>query len=162
MILISTDAGITWQPSVTNLNENGNDLYSVAFTDDKTGISAGKNGIQVYTHDGGLNWSGKANVNLAGTSSTSKTGTLSQNYPNPFNPVTMINYSIPFDGSVSLKIYDMTGKEVTSLVNGYVNAGTYNAKFDGSNFSSGIYFYILKASNIDQAFSKTMKMILTK
>jgi len=83
---------------------------------------------------------------------------LSQNYPNPFNPATMINYDVPFDGKVSLKIFDMSGREVVTLVNEVKTAGYYSVNFNASNLSSGVYFYSLSADN----FTATKKMILVK
>lgn len=83
---------------------------------------------------------------------------LAQNYPNPFNPKTNIHFSIPKDGVVSLKIYDVRGNLVTTFSNGFMKAGEYNAEFDGSNLSSGVYFYKLIAGD----FSSTKKMILAK
>jgi hypothetical protein len=83
---------------------------------------------------------------------------LSQNYPNPFNPVTNIHFSIPKDGNVSLKFYDMLGNEVAVFADGFMKAGNYNAEFDGSNFASGTYFYTLKSND----FYETKKMILVK
>lgn len=83
---------------------------------------------------------------------------LSQNYPNPFNPVTNINYDIPVSGFVSLKLYDISGKEVAVLVNSNMNAGYYTVRFDASNFASGVYFYTLTAGEMQI----TKKMILTK
>ncbi len=83
---------------------------------------------------------------------------LYQNYPNPFNPVTNIQYDIPKASNVSLKVYDMGGREVSSLVNESKQPGTYNISFDASNLSSGVYFYKITAGD----FTKTMKMILVK
>ena len=83
---------------------------------------------------------------------------LSQNYPNPFNPTTNIHFSVPKDGTVSLKVYDMLGNLVDTYVDGFVKSGTYNAEVDASNWASGIYFYRIK-SNV---FSSIKKMILTK
>jgi hypothetical protein len=84
--------------------------------------------------------------------------TLSQNYPNPFNPTTKIDYTIPKSGFVSLKIYDMLGKEVMTLVNGVIDAGSHQAVFNGSNLSSGTYFYRIETSD----FVATKKMSLLK
>ena len=84
--------------------------------------------------------------------------TLSQNYPNPFNPTTNIKFSIPKDGNVSLKIYDITGSVVQTYVDGFMRAGTFNAEIDGSNLASGVYFYTLKTND----FQQTKKMILVK
>src|SRR4030095_5832033 len=83
---------------------------------------------------------------------------LSQNYPNPFNPTTNIKFSIPKSGNVSLKIYNSMGQEVATYLEGYVNAGVYNADVDGTNLSSGIYFYTLRAGD----FIETKKMMLVK
>lgn len=70
---------------------------------------------------------------------------LRQNYPNPFNPTTVISYSLPNDGPASMVIYDMLGREVSTLFNGQQSAGTYDLRFDGSNLASGIYIYRLQA-----------------
>ncbi len=83
---------------------------------------------------------------------------LSQNYPNPFNPVTVINYSVPVKGLVSLKIYDVTGREVAVLLNGVQQAGSGSVTFNASNYSSGVYFYKFTAGS----FSSTKKMVLVK
>lgn len=84
---------------------------------------------------------------------------LSQNYPNPFNPVTKISYSLPQSGQVSLKIFDISGKEVASLVNNQMQqAGQYTLTFNANNLSSGVYFYRLTAGN----FVQTKKLMLLK
>jgi hypothetical protein len=83
---------------------------------------------------------------------------LGQNYPNPFNPSTNIKYSVPQDGNVSLKVYDILGKEVTTLVNGYQQAGTFDVVFNGANLASGVYYYQLKAGDL----TSTKKLMLTK
>jgi len=87
---------------------------------------------------------------------------LSQNYPNPFNPSTKINYELPFDSKVSIKLFDMTGKEVASIVNQVQTAGYYTVNFNGANLSSGTYFYTISADGGNQNFSKTLKMMLIK
>jgi hypothetical protein len=83
---------------------------------------------------------------------------LEQNYPNPFNPVTKISFDIPKSGFVTLKIYDVLGKEVAKLVNETKNAGSFIVDFDGSAFSSGTYFYRLESNG----FVSTKKMLLIK
>ncbi|HPN38828.1 MAG TPA: carboxypeptidase regulatory-like domain-containing protein, partial [Melioribacteraceae bacterium] len=83
---------------------------------------------------------------------------LSQNYPNPFNPETTINFTLPTQQQVSLKVYDVLGNEIATLVNEIKQAGSYEIKFNASKYSSGIYFYSLKSGN----FSKTLKMTLIK
>ncbi len=83
---------------------------------------------------------------------------LEQNYPNPFNPSTKIRYSIPEHSSVTLKVFNLLGEEIETLVNTEQSAGVYEATFDASNLSSGIYFYTLQTDN----FSSSKKMILIK
>jgi len=82
---------------------------------------------------------------------------LSQNYPNPFNPTTTIVYNMPKAGNVHLIVFDILGREVASLVNGYMKAGTHDVVFDGTNFSSGVYFY--KLTSGDVTITKKMLMI---
>ena len=84
--------------------------------------------------------------------------TLSQNYPNPFNPSTTISFTIPDNELVSLKIYNVLGSEVATLISQNLTAGEYNFNFEASNLASGIYFYELKAGN----FAQIKKMNLLK
>jgi len=83
---------------------------------------------------------------------------LSQNYPNPFNPTTTIEYKIPESGLVTIKVYDILGREVQTLVDQQLPAGFYETQFDGSNLASGIYFYRIKAGK----FVQTKKLMLLK
>jgi hypothetical protein len=87
---------------------------------------------------------------------------MSQNYPNPSNPSSKINFQLPADGKVSIKVYDMLGKEVAILMDGMQEAGYHTVQFNGSNLASGVYFYKLVAENGTERFSKTMKLILVK
>jgi hypothetical protein len=83
---------------------------------------------------------------------------LSQNYPNPFNPVTKINFALPKQGFVTLKIYDVLGREVRTLVNEVKSAGQFSVDFNASEFSSGVYFYRLESNG----FSDIKRMMLIK
>jgi hypothetical protein len=83
---------------------------------------------------------------------------LYQNYPNPFNPSTTVSYLISKAGNVSLKVFDLLGREIATLVNGYKNVGKYNVEFNGSNLSTGIYFYKLQAGD----FISIKKMMFLK
>ncbi|MBS1493009.1 MAG: T9SS type A sorting domain-containing protein [Bacteroidetes bacterium] len=84
---------------------------------------------------------------------------ISQNYPNPFNPTTKINFALPIDSKVMLKVYDMTGREVSSLLNGELKpAGYYTIDFNGTGFASGLYIYRIQTDN--ESVSK--KMVLVK
>ena len=89
---------------------------------------------------------------------------LNQNYPNPFNPITKIDFSLAVDSKVSLKVYDVLGQEVASLVNyNNLDAGLHSMDFDASVLNSGIYFYTLKAENAEgKNFISTKKLILMK
>lgn len=87
-----------------------------------------------------------------------KNFTLQQNYPNPFNPGTIISYSIPKGTFVTLKIYDVIGNEVATLVNETKSAGKYDINFNASELSNGVYLYQLKTNE----FTSTRKMILMK
>jgi len=83
---------------------------------------------------------------------------LEQNYPNPFNPVTKIKYTIKRETNLKITIYDITGKEVTVLLDGIQDAGSFIIRFDGTNYPSGVYFYRLET----EAFVETRKMMLLK
>lgn len=99
---------------------------------------------------------------LVGVTTTENTTpvkySLEQNYPNPFNPATTINYSVEKNGFVKLTVYDVTGKEVQTLVNGSMNAGSYSINFDASKLNSGMYFYKLESGE----FKEVRKMMLVK
>ena len=120
---------------------DGNFSSSTSFT-----LQTQKMNVNVVTETGNNGLYVPENYNLA------------QNYPNPFNPTTNIHFSIPKDGNVSLKIYDILGNEVSKYFDGFMKAGMYNVEFDGSNLASGIYFYKIVADN----FTSTKKMILSK
>jgi hypothetical protein len=92
------------------------------------------------------------------TYSPPATFALDQNYPNPFNPSTTIRYDLPRTAIVSLRVYDVLGREVAVLVNEVKEAGRYNAKFDARNMASGFYVYRLQAGN----FNQTRKMLVVK
>ncbi|MBK9097156.1 MAG: T9SS type A sorting domain-containing protein [bacterium] len=131
-----------------------------------------------YTYDGNNNpiedlyqtWNGSAWVNvnkfmyshlptgIEQIEGELSTYNLSNNYPNPFNPTTTIKFQIPEMGFIALKIYDILGNEITTLVNEELQAGNYEVEFDASSISSGIYFYRLQSGS----FVETKKMILLK
>ncbi len=84
--------------------------------------------------------------------------TLHQNYPNPFNPVTTLRFTIHGTGFTSLKVFDILGKEVSTLVNEELAEGTYQTTFNADNLTSGVYFYRLKSGS----YMQTKSMILMK
>lgn len=83
---------------------------------------------------------------------------LNQNYPNPFNPTTVIDFKLAKSGMVSLKVFDMLGREVATLINEKIDAGTYKVDFNGTGLSSGVYLYRLNAGS----YTSTKKMVLMK
>jgi len=83
---------------------------------------------------------------------------LNQNYPNPFNPATIISYQLQKDGLVSIKVYDILGKEIAELINEKQTAGNYQIEFNASNLPSGTYFYKIATGN----FTEVKKMILLR
>jgi hypothetical protein len=83
---------------------------------------------------------------------------LYQNYPNPFNPNTVISYQLPVTGNVRLKVYDILGNEIATLVNEEKPAGNYDVSFDASNLSSGVYLYKLQVKD----YTELKKMILLR
>ena len=89
---------------------------------------------------------------------TPKEFNLSQNYPNPFNPSTVIKYALPVQSSVMIKVYDIAGKEVRTLVDQTVQAGEHSVEFSANGLASGMYFYSITSGS----FSKVMKMVLVK
>jgi hypothetical protein len=97
-------------------------------------------------------------VNVAERPSLPTEFTLMQNYPNPFNPSTQFRYQIPSDAHVSLKMFDLLGKEIATLVNGYQNAGSYSFLFEASHLSGGVYYAVLTAG----ANVRTIKLLLLK
>lgn len=106
-------------------------------------------------------WNGLVSVNNIST--VAERFTLSQNYPNPFNPSTKINFSIPERGLVTLKVYDMLGKELTELVKGDYSIGTYSVDFNAAGLSSGIYVYSIEVnSGNGNTFRDTKKLTLVK
>jgi hypothetical protein len=83
---------------------------------------------------------------------------LDQNYPNPFNPVTTIRYQLPTQGHVTLKVYDLLGREVVTLVSGQLRAGEHELAFDGHGLPTAVYYYRLQGKN----FVQTKRFILLK
>ncbi|MCE1164132.1 MAG: T9SS type A sorting domain-containing protein [Bacteroidetes bacterium] len=127
--------------------------YRYAASDSCFNIMEGANGGYLYAFTGC-----SGTVTGIGNNTSPVTFKLGQNYPNPFNPVTKISYALPKQGFVTLKIYDVLGKEVATLVNESKNAGEYTVDFNASSLSSGVYFYKLESGS----FSDIKKMTLIK
>jgi len=102
-------------------------------------------------------------ANVKNVSTVAESFSLSQNYPNPFNPNTTISFSIPTNGFVNLKVFNMLGQEVSSLVTSQLTAGTYNVDFNGSKLTSGVYYYKLNYIDVNgKEFSDVKKLMLVK
>ena len=136
---VSSEPSVAVSGSVVNVvwsdNRDGN--YEIYYKRDPTGNPIG---IKIIS------------------SEIPKQYSLSQNYPNPFNPATNIRFSIPVSGNVKLTVFDMLGREVETLVNENLSAGTFNADWDASKYSSGVYFYKFETAE----FSEIKKMVLVK
>ncbi|MFA7360062.1 MAG: T9SS type A sorting domain-containing protein [Candidatus Kapaibacterium sp.] len=155
----SIDGGNTWSTDtrLTNNNSNSSDpsvavsgsIVHVVWCDYRDG-----NWEIYYKRDPTGNPTGIVNVKSEIPTSYS----LKQNYPNPFNPNTVIRFSLPSVSQISLKVYDVMGREVQSLVNEKLQAGTYETTFDGSGLNSGVYFYKL----MTDGFTETRRMLLVK
>jgi photosystem II stability/assembly factor-like uncharacterized protein len=117
------------------------------------------NTLWAVRSNGGISRYGSPITGVINTTTETPTDyALSQNYPNPFNPETKINFSIPNSGLVTLKIYDIVGREVATLVNEIKNAGNYIVDFNASDLTSGVYFYKLEVNG----YADTKKMMLIK
>ena len=150
-VLYTSDGGINWVQQSLPTNGMINSMY---FKNPNNGWVTGHGGIilKYHTDDTVTSIYEKGSINLPGNFY------LSQNYPNPFNPTTRIKYSISSPVWVVLKIYDVLGREIKSLINEYQPAGNYSLLIDLAQNPSGVYYYKIQAGN----FIKTRKMILIK
>jgi len=146
--LLDGNTFIGWGASTmgaTEVRSDGTTVYEIQFPDTVFSYRALK-----YT----LNTTTSAPANLQMPASYS----LSQNYPNPFNPSTIITFSIPDVQFVSLKVYDLLGKEITSLINNTMNPGNHSVQWNAANIPSGVYFYRFQAGS----FMDTKKLVLLR
>lgn len=157
----STDAGLTWRSPFQITPPQPFSIYP-DFTVSKDSL------FIVWQNNDGKNWdiyftkyvltnSDKSTI-LSKDDSKELDYSLEQNYPNPFNPVTKIRFSIPKDAFVSLKIYNLLGEEIITLVNEVKTSGIHDIDFDASELTSGVYLYTIKAND----FSMTKKLLLMK
>ncbi len=143
--------------NIGNVNGNGTSAISHSYSFTDRNLASGKYSYRLKQIDFNGNFE-YFNLNNEVNIGVPSYYSLSQNYPNPFNPTTNLEFGISDLGFVSLKIYDISGKEVASLVNEVKPAGYYTVSFNGANLSSGIYFYTIKAGD----FVSTKRMILLK
>lgn len=150
----TTNGGSNW---TLQQSQNTSHLYSVYMVDALTGYAVGANGTVVKTVTGGVTSAVKISSEIPAEYK------LGQNYPNPFNSITNIKFSVPLSRgvggrNVTIKLFDLLGKEVATLVNEKLNPGTYEVKFESGNLPSGIYFYRMES----EKFTYSKKMILQK
>ena len=160
-IINTTNAGTNW---IVQNNNHPLVIYnSIFFTDSLTGWVVGDSGTILKTTTGGV----LTNFTNTSTEIPDKYY-LSQNYPNPFNPTTNLEFGIPASRGeselrfVSLKVFDILGKEVATLVSAKLNPGIYKVNFDGSNLPSGVYIYKLISEGSNGVLSDTKRMVLLK
>ena len=151
LILITTNGGVNWSTQISGVTTT---LWSVIYVGSSPGFIAG----------GDLSISGNGtilrtdNTLNAQWMSELPTATLNQNFPNPFNRSTEISFYVPHNGIVSLKVYDVLGRQVAALVDEQLQTGNYTTTFDASGLQNGIYFYRLQTTG----FNQTRKLFLQK
>lgn len=158
---IETANGVLWETRghITGMGDNPNG-HTYSFVD--RSVDAGRTYVYRLVEvdmDGARRALGRSATVTAGINSVTPTEfALKQNYPNPFNPTTRIEFTLGEASDVSLRIFDVMGREVASLVNGSMSAGAHSVEFDAANLSAGVYFYELKAGT----FASVRKMMLLK
>jgi photosystem II stability/assembly factor-like uncharacterized protein len=149
-IFRTSNSGNDWREQESSTTNHLNQLF---FIDESTGWAVGDNGTILHTATGGV-----VSVNEGQVKLVPLVYQLSNNFPNPFNPTTKFNYSIPQSLTVIIKIFDILGNEIETLVNNEKPAGTYEVAWNAEGLTSGIYFYQLKAGD----YVETKKMMLIK
>lgn len=151
----TTNGGVNWGYQIADTSFGFFRFYHLQFLNKRIGWAYSV-GSGIHTTVGG-DTTFLTNINNS-NSQISNNFILNQNYPNPFNPNTVISYQLSVAGFISLKVYDLNGREITTLINKKQSAGSYSVEFNASNLSSGIYFYTLQTDK----FTDTKKMILVK
>jgi len=159
MLYRTTNGGNTWKFQIPDTAYGIPSLGYIQFINKNTGWAySSARGIHT-TNGGDTSW--LTPLEQVSTE-VPKQYRLYQNYPNPFNPVTNFRFHITGYGLVKLKIYDITGKEVTTLIDEELRAGEYKTDWYASDAASGVYFYKLTVSNGKEVFTETKRMILLK
>lgn len=152
VIYKTTNSGTNWYKQATPTTQLLNSIFIV---NSAYGYSVGENSAVLKTTTGGEPFSSYSSVMTGLPQSFS----IYQNYPNPFNPNTIINYELPFSSEVKIKIYNVLGNEIETLVNEKQNSGSYSVTFDGSDYPGGVYLYKLE---IDGNVIDAKRMVLLK
>jgi photosystem II stability/assembly factor-like uncharacterized protein len=149
-IFRTTNGGTTWTSQVIGITGM---FTGVSFTDANNGTVVGLGGAILRTTNGGVSFVEEQEI-----SEIPMTHNLTNNFPNPFNPSTKIKYSVPQTANVIIKVFDILGNEIETLVNEQKNSGTYEITWYAEQLPSGIYFYRLQAGS----FVETKKMVLLR
>ena len=164
------NTGFDVERSVSGLNQwakagyvagKGNSNIPVNYTFDDKKLNNGKYNYRLKQIDNNGNFEYHVLSNIVEVGLPTKFE-LSQNYPNPFNPTTKIDFSLPFDSKLTIKLYDVSGREVRTLVNDTRTAGYYTVEFNASDLSSGIYFYRILTKSSGADYIMTKKMVVVK
>jgi len=150
-LYFTTDLGTTWTSITTPDEILLSGMQHIQFLTPTLGYAGGSNGV-MYKYSIPVTAINDKNIIPANYN-------IFQNFPNPFNPSTSIQYQIPENAFVSIRVYNSLGQQAAVLVNGMETAGTHQVQFNAANLSSGIYFYVIKAG---EKFFSTRKMILLK
>ena len=146
-IYVTSNGGMNWTTQQSNTSQILNEVFFISLN---TGWAVGDVGTIVY-YNGAV-------TSIENQKGLLKSYHLFQNYPNPFNPSTEIKFSIPQTSNLTLKVFDVMGREVTTLIDDKMEAGKHSIVFNAANLSSGVYYYTITAKN----FMETKKMILLK
>ncbi|HZW38559.1 MAG TPA: T9SS type A sorting domain-containing protein [Ignavibacteriaceae bacterium] len=147
--------------SIAKVSGNGTttEVKNYSYTDKN--LNGGKYTYRLRQEDfnGAYTYSKEVEVNVTGVSSYA----LGQNYPNPFNPSTVINFSLPSNAFVTLKVYNVIGQEVMTLINANMTVGVQSVNMNAANLETGVYMYTISAKGVDgSSFTSTKKMMLIK
>ena len=157
---VQRSSGSDYQ-TIAFIQGNGTSTQQHSYTYSDQNVTDGSYSYRLrqVDFDGSSAYSQVVEVNVTAP----KVYSLAQNYPNPFNPTTQINFSLATDSKVTLKVFDILGQEIATLLNGNLLAGPHFVNFDASKLTSGVYLYRMDATGADGSnFTAIKKMLLTK
>ena len=154
-VSMTNSGGSNWTADIPGNGDTATYVYYIkaADTQGRDAFSPGTAPAQLHSFI-----AASSITNIISNGTIPLTFALQQNYPNPFNPATKINFDIPVQSMVSIKIFDMSGREIKEMINTGLAAGSYSVSFDGSGLASGVYYYRIEAGS----FIETRKMLLIK